>query len=888
MRIHRLEIEHVRGLSHAEVTFAASGVTVIEAPNETGKTTLFDALDILLTEKQGTKRQRVRDLQPRGEDVASSVTAELTIGPHHLTVTKRYNRDRATELTVHAPTARQLTGDEAHDHLRRLLEEHTDLALWDALRFRQGRSLDPVALAGANALTRQLDVSAGGGGAVEDDALYDRIVEESARYFTSRAAKPTRLLTDADTAVDAADAEVARLRELEQRLDSASERSAALASEQRRLEARRRELEPELVRRQQAVEEVTDLRNQLVAAEAELRGAASEHRQATTAVAAREELSAEVAAAAAAAQQAAEVSDQHAEVVTPLAARLEQLSSELRSAEEAALAARRRHEHARTGADLSTARDQLATARGRLERVDSAIAAARSAEAALAATASTPQRHTQVRAAADRVRLAAAQLGAAAPTVTVTAQQELALGTQGPGDDHAVERRELAVGDRSEHRVPERLILHLGDLAAIEVVAGSSLSERRAALDTAEQELAAACAQLEVATPQEAEALADAVAGHQRVVAERDAVLERELDEGGRDDLAGAVRHYEDRVAALSARLEAASEEVEVPRLELEAASGAEQLERLAAAQRSAEEALDTRRAELHARRDELEAARERAAGARARAEAATAEHTRLATRLEAERAATTDEQLRAQAGTASTALQGARERVASYRDALEAVDAEQVEAAVANARAQLETVTGQLVRCREESAKVTATLEAHGGLGVGEALQEAEADLARLRRERDGLWRRAAAARLLKEAFDQAREAAYAAYRAPLADRIVAAGRLVFGADLDVELDEELRVVSRTLAGTTLDFGQLSAGAREQLAILSALAAADLAGADGVPLVLDDTLGYTDPGRLERLGGVLGRVTGPQVVVLTCVASRFEAIRGAQVVRLL
>jgi hypothetical protein len=151
-------------------------------------------------------------------------------------------------------------------------------------------------------------------------------------------------------------------------------------------------------------------------------------------------------------------------------------------------------------------------------------------------------------------------------------------------------------------------------------------------------------------------------------------------------------------------------------------------------------------------------------------------------------------------------------------------------------------------------------------------------------------LRRRARAAATLRQALEDARDAAYAAYREPLRDRIVRAGRVVFGASLDVTLDDELRVVERHLGGTTLPWDQLSAGAREQLSILTAIAAADLAGAGedgGVPLVLDDALGFTDPERLERLCAVLGRVRGPQVIVLTCVGDRFRAIGDATVVRL-
>ncbi|MFP4310523.1 MAG: AAA family ATPase, partial [Nitriliruptoraceae bacterium] len=197
MRIHRIVLEDVRGLRHAEVALTTDRVTVIEAPNETGKTTLFDALDVLLHERDRAGKKHVRALKPVDRDVATTVAAELTIGPHRLTIRKRFNKQPATELTIATPTRRQLTGDEAHDELQRLLAEHTDLALLEALRFRQGRSLDALALGTSSSLAAVLDASAGGDGVGDEDVLLARIQDEAARYHTARTRTPTKLLTGA-------------------------------------------------------------------------------------------------------------------------------------------------------------------------------------------------------------------------------------------------------------------------------------------------------------------------------------------------------------------------------------------------------------------------------------------------------------------------------------------------------------------------------------------------------------------------------------------------------------------------------------------------------------------------------------------------------------------
>ena len=101
--------------------------------------------------------------------------------------------------------------------------------------------------------------------------------------------------------------------------------------------------------------------------------------------------------------------------------------------------------------------------------------------------------------------------------------------------------------------------------------------------------------------------------------------------------------------------------------------------------------------------------------------------------------------------------------------------------------------------------------------------------------------------------------------------------------------------VASRTLNGTTVPFSSLSGGAREQLAVLARLACgalvspADANGTPGgVPVIIDDALGYSDPDRLEKLGAAFG-VAGKdcQVIVLTCEPGRYRGIGGATVISL-
>jgi uncharacterized protein YhaN len=116
----------------------------------------------------------------------------------------------------------------------------------------------------------------------------------------------------------------------------------------------------------------------------------------------------------------------------------------------------------------------------------------------------------------------------------------------------------------------------------------------------------------------------------------------------------------------------------------------------------------------------------------------------------------------------------------------------------------------------------------------------------------------------------------------------------VVFGPSLRVEVGEDLSLVSRTVADgagvdRTVPFESLSGGAREQLGVIARLACAALVeDQGGVPVILDDALGFSDPRRLEEMGALLslaGRRS--QVIVLTCFPDRYRHVGGATVVRM-
>ena len=171
----------------------------------------------------------------------------------------------------------------------------------------------------------------------------------------------------------------------------------------------------------------------------------------------------------------------------------------------------------------------------------------------------------------------------------------------------------------------------------------------------------------------------------------------------------------------------------------------------------------------------------------------------------------------------------------------------------------------------------------------MAEKLGAAEAAAEVARQDAASKRVQSAAAKLLCEVMEAQRDAERARYVAPFQEKVQSLSRTVFGDGCSVQISDNLEIESRTLDGRTVPFDSLSGGAKEQLGIIARLACAILAASEGgVPVVLDDAFGWSDPDRVERLGALLG-VAGRtcQVVLLTCDPGRGLGIAGAKVVKL-
>lgn len=215
---------------------------------------------------------------------------------------------------------------------------------------------------------------------------------------------------------------------------------------------------------------------------------------------------------------------------------------------------------------------------------------------------------------------------------------------------------------------------------------------------------------------------------------------------------------------------------------------------------------------------------------------------------------------------------------------ALAATTPDVVDAELATATADSARIGTRRLELDDQLRDVAAQLKVYGTQGRQSQLDVAEVALRHAESEYAAVGRRARAAELLRSVMGRHRDQARQRYVAPFRTEVERLGRIVFGDTFAVEVDSDLRICSRTVAGTTVPYDSLSGGAKEQLGIVARLAGAALvAKEDTVPVIIDDALGFTDAGRLARMGEVFDAVGGDgQVIVLTCSPERYASVEDA------
>lgn len=869
MKIHRIRLAGYRGVSAREVEFADTGVTVVQGPNEIGKSSLAEAIDVLLEFYDDSKSSAVRAIKPAHADVGTEIELDLTAGPYRLTYAKRFHRERSTTLTVHEPVREQLTGREAHDRVREILAETVDLALWRALRFTQGQAVGQPNLADTNALAAALDVAAGGAsGGDREQTVLERAEAEFSRYFTPNKGEPNAWFKglqaefeSAEIALREAQAALTAVEHDVERCASLTRELAALQPEHQQHTQRLAELEQRWVEVQRQADHVARCQEQAERLQEHLD-------RATHARSERQRLVEAVAAAADRAQQ--------------LAAQRDAAAPELQAAQDAEQAAI---------THLAHTREQLTAARATLRQAQEAVARSRDAfslellEERWARVLEAREQSQAARAVLDSSTINDDAVAAIETAALAAAQAQAGLDQEQPriklrsSADTTVEIDGAPVGltaaQALELQVSETTRLTIGEVEAT-ITPGHGLVAVQEAAAAAQHTLAELCERYGVRDLADARSALRRVDDAARAMQQAERLLRDNVRDLTPDELEHKVLRLREQVSALSDT----SVDVDAAKRASDEAERAVQ---------TLEEALEQAQADLRGATDKGNALHQAHTALTVRAEDAAADHVQLVDQLSTTQALQSDQELDEAVAAATAQSLAAHDTLIAAQRQLDTTDSASVEAAVENARAGVEKHAKELREREDELTNLQGRLSALGEVGLHDRLVAARTRHERAEREWQRASRGGAAARMLRNTLQRHREQARQAYRAPLRDKLESLGRIVFGPDFAVELDDELRIVQRTLGGVSLDVAQLSTGAQEQLAVLSRLAVAAITASDGgVPVLLDDALGWSDPARLESMGAAFHvAARDSQVIVLTCTPERYRHIGSAHTITL-
>jgi hypothetical protein len=870
MKLHRLVLKNYRGIEHREIDFPDHGVVVVSGANEIGKTSMVEALDLLLESKDRSTKKEVKQVKPTHADVGSEVTAEISAGPYRFVYHKRFHKKCETQLTVLEPRREQHSGDEAHDRVQAMLAETVDTELWRAQRVLQSASTDAVNLSGCDALTRALDVAAGDAAALSgtEPLLIDRIDTEFARYFTPTG-RPTGEWTVAIKTLEAANAEVEQCAEAVAEVDDRVQRHATLTVELVELAQRQQEASARQTAAKAAADAIAQLAEHVREAELIAAAATATSTASTAAHAERERLRTETdsrtAAVAALDAEAREAAQAHAtarDVAVEADAVVEQANQLLADAQE-------RVETTRRVVDELSRREETQRLSARLTKIDAALRDRDGIAQELSTIAVTDDLLRQIEKTAAAVERAEGQLALVSATVefVAAADIELVIGDQ---------RVTLPAGESWSTVANATTEVEVPGILTARVTPGVSALEIQTQYTAAQQDLAAGLAAAQVAD------LAAARSTDQR---------RREL-QSARDQLTATLAALcgDDDVEQLRSRL---AELRSLPALSgditIDAGTARAELVEAEARRVTAGADCETHRRVAALAMSKLNEVSTQATRLQDKLVTQRAELAVVVDRLTQQRATVADDKLAATADGDALTAQAAAARVAELAEQLAAATPDVVAAELADAVESAAVLRERHEEIARTLHEIAAQLTVFGTEGRKGKLDAAEIQREHARDEHDRVGRRARAVQLLRDVMVRHRDTTRLRYVEPFRAELQRLGRPVFGPSFEVDVDSDLCILNRTLDGCTVPYESLSGGAKEQLGILARLAGAALvAKEDAVPILIDDALGFTDPQRLVKMAAVFDTLgERGQVIVLTCTPGRYDGIKDAQRIEL-
>ncbi len=861
MQIRRIEIRDFRKLSHVVVEDLQDGLNVLVGDNEAGKSTLLAALRAALFERHRVGGDVAAGMQPYGQSVRPEISIDFDLDGKAWRLRKAFCQRQEAELV--GPGER-VTGDAVEERLAEIFgftppnkgrskpEEHQ--GIYGLLWVEQGGSYRSLGVGAgrdsiASALEREVGQVVGG----ERGRVLLAASEERRNSFWDKRGNPKgayKALVDEVAALEVRQADLtASLTAHDEKVSLLSTKNEALARHVR--EDRLTKAVESVTRAREAIRQSERLDSAVKAAAERLVHCQSEKDTAAERKNARELVIGNVGQARAALATAESEAEEGRGLLT-------------------------RHE-----ASADIAEENLRLSRSRREQAENAVRALEQALAHRQATALLTKLKEELKAvnAADAKRR---ECVAVAEGITVRKEDIAGLEKLQAAQDRAQLQldaasvqitfepdgpRNIAI-DLKPHDATRPLSLFrdaavdLEGFGRLKVHPGGGVEALRLASETAARSLTDHLVKLDFIDLAAArEALAQRTTAIQEAAALAKTIAA--VAPKGIDSLRQAVDTQQ--IVAARPLTEAASALMDASEAALDEA------ERALHTARENEQNADNSAAAARAAREQtgrqVATVVERAAAALRRHEACTQE-------LTVARSHTTDDELQQYLSAAEAALNIANEGHREAKATLEAAEPEVAALELQRAENAERAIATDIETLTREKRDLEVELKTLGRDGIGEQLAEVEGQGLEAKKRLASRHIEAAAALLLHETLTQAQREMKDRWLGPLRERVKPYLKLI-QPDSDIFLNENtLEIEHFVRKGVTEPFHSLSVGAREQVAVITRLALADILRASGLPstVILDDALVNTDEGRLERMHLVLHKAAQAlQVLVLTC-----------------
>lgn len=886
--LENLDVRNFAGIESAHFAPSATGVTVVHGSNEAGKSSLMNAFGLLLSDwKVSTTSKKVSGFFPVGSGTKPKITARMQLGENLVEYTKDFEKKKVL-LDVLRPSVRNYTGDQAMEKFSELLNESIDSALREALFVSQGQRLDALDFTAIPSLSSALrtagddaTVSAASGISENDQGaaeLLVRLIDDEDKKLRDRRAN-----RNSKGELAAAEADLA----------SAQEALATAKLEYNNAQAAIREIESKQIQRADAEDDLPDAQKEFDEC-AERLEAAKKIAEALSALENELELKQDQVGRW---QEASEVREKQKLAQGELEQSLKTATEELRGVQKRAEEQQAERDEAKRAFDsahaayvradkrakLATALKNTADIQGRLESATEERDSAVKLDAKVAELAQKVDRNPATPQAEQRIREAMTDLDA---QIKIRDAGATSVHIAGPADSIIVDNGvEATLGESGlEKKVTTEWTVGLGeyevrvtpaqDSSNLDLNVDEALQKVNAELSAVGREHIA----LEDPRAEVLEEFGRAVRARnedEETLRDQRASLKAILGKRTLSDLNGQVESLTAEVEKLLETSSSLRNDANV-----EAGENIDEVEEGAAL-----EAATRARDEANGRLLSLQNsdAIERKIQYEAKAENLQQQLDSAAKDLEAARERYSDEELNAKRTQATQAVDAAREKLDSKRQEVgELGDVADVQASLEGARSRVNMLNQQVQECRVDIAALNAKLGQ--ARGSAETKEQSEAEVKRLEGVVARLRRQADAAELLHKVVQESRKRMQEKYSEPYRKALNKLSGIVFGSGVDLDVDEKFQVSSRAIGSVRLDKEQLSGGAQEQVEILQLLAIARLVGHDGsgVPIFLDDVLGFSDTDRAKSMNKVLGALGWDnQIIVLTCDKDRFSRIPG-------